>query len=146
MESSYSDSVSPESNTGSGPVAGYTSSSLTPGVILTVNYYDSYSFISNSALNYDSSQEQSGYTPQFSTAKGLLTGTRVYHLDNPSLFEVSALYYDKYGRVVQSRSTNHLGGYDITYNAVDFRGKVLTTRKEHNISNQAVIPEVYTYS
>ena len=109
-------------------------------------YYDSYSFISNSALNYDSSQEQSGYTPQFCTAKGLLTGTRVYHLDNPTLFETTALYYDKYGRVVQARATNHLGGYDITYNAVDFRGKVLTTRKEHNISNQAVIPEVYTYS
>jgi RHS repeat-associated protein len=62
------------------------------------------------------------------------------------LFEVTALYYDKYARVVQTRATNHLFGYDITYNKLDFRGKVTKSQKEHNISGQAVIPEVYRYA
>jgi len=114
---------------------------------LTINYYDSYSFIpAGNHLSYDNSQEQNGYTPQFSSAKGLLTGTRVYHLDDPTKCDTTALYYDKYGRVVQTRASNHLGGSDMVYNKLDFRGKVLNTRKEHNISGQAVIPEVYRYA
>ncbi len=146
MEANYSGSVTNESYTGSGPVAGYTSANLTPSTLLTVNYYDSYSFISNSTLNYDSSQEANGYTPQYSNAKGLLTGTRVYHLDNPSLFETTALYYDKYGCVVQTRATNHLGGYDIAYNALDFTGKPTRTYKTHGINGaSATITELYTY-
>jgi len=115
--------------------------------MLTVNYYDNYSFIpSGNNLNYDSSQEQNGYTAYYSNAKGLLTGTRVYHLNDPNASETTALYYDKYGRVVQTRATNHLLGYDITYNKLDFRGKVTKSQKEHNISGQAVIPEVYRYA
>jgi RHS repeat-associated core domain len=114
---------------------------------LIINYYDSYSFIpAGNHLNYDNSQEQNGYTPQFSSAKGLLTGTRVYHLDDPTKCDTTVLYYDKYGRVVQTRASNHLGGSDLVYNKLDFRGKVLNTRKEHNISGQAVIPEVYRYA
>ena len=151
MESSYSGSVTPESYTGSGPVVGYTCSYFTPTTLLLVNYYDNYGFLTYANNNPESkltSTTLTGYDIPAATtyAKTLLTGTRVYHLDNPSLFEITALYYDKYGRVVQARASNHLGGYDINYNALDFRGKVLTTRKEHNISNQAVIPEVYTYS
>jgi RHS repeat-associated protein len=114
---------------------------------LTINHYDNYNFIpAGNNLSYDSSQEQNGYTAQYSSAKGLLTGTAVYRLNDPTKFETTALYYDKYGRVVQSRATNHLLGYDITYNKLDFRGKVSKSRKEHNISGQAVIPEVYRYA
>jgi len=134
----------PEANETTG---GYT---LTGGIpvtaMLTVNYYDNYSFIpSGNNLNYDSSQEQNGYTAQYSNAKGLLTGTRVYHLDNPSLFETTALYYDKYGRLVQSRATNHLGGYDLVYNELKFTGAPARTLKTHNIAGQASVVELYTY-
>lgn len=113
---------------------------------LTISYYDNYNFIpAGNNLNYDSSQEQNGYTAQYSNAKGLLTGTRVYHLDNPSLFETTALYYDKYGRVVQSRATNHLGGYDLVYNELKFTGAPARTLKTHNIAGQASVVELYTY-
>jgi len=82
-----------------------------------------------------------------SYAKTLLTGTRVYHLDNPALFEVTALYYDKYGRVVQSRASNHLGGSDITYNALDFTGKPTKTYKTHGINGaSATYSELYCYT
>jgi len=135
----------PEANETTG---GYT---LTGGIpvtaMLTVNYYDNYSFIpSGNNLNYDSSQEQNGYTPYYSNAKGLLTGTRVYHLDNPSLFETTAIYYDKYGRVVQTRATNHLLGYDIVYNELKFTGAPARTYKTHGINGaSATITELYTY-
>jgi len=151
MESNYSGSMTPESYTGSGPVAGYTSANLTPTTVLTVNYYDNYGFLSYSGNNPGgmlSSGTLSGYDSPAATtyAKTLLTGTRVYHLDNPSLFEVSALYYDKYGRVVQSRASNHLGGYDITYSALDFTGKPTRTYKTHGINGaSATITELYSY-
>ncbi len=123
--------------------------------MLTVNYYDNYNFLSGlaSSLSY---QVLSGYDnayPETSTdasslsAKGLLTGTRVYHLDNPTLYEATALYYDKYNRVVQTRTTNHLNGYDITYNALDFQGKPNKTLKTH--SSPLVggsVTELYQYT
>jgi RHS repeat-associated protein len=118
--------------------------------MLTVNYYDSYDFRSLSGNNPDgmlTNTTLSDYTnPDLSYTKALLTGTRVYHLDNPSLFEVTAIYYDKYGRIVQSRSTNHLNGYDITYNALDFTGKPTKTLKTHGINGATPsITELYTY-
>jgi RHS repeat-associated protein len=114
--------------------------------MLTVNYYDNYSFISNATLNYDNTQEQNGYTPYYSNAKTMLTGTRIYHLDDPSKYETTAMYYDKYGRVVQTRATNHMGGYDITYNALDFTGKPIKTYKTHVVSgSSASYTELYTY-
>lgn len=143
--------MTPESYTGSGPVAGYTSSNLTPGTILTVNYYDNYSFLSYSGNNPGSmltSTTLSGYDNPAATtyAKTLLTGTRVYHLDNPTSFEVTANYYDKYGRVVQARSSNHLSGYDLVYNQLDFTGKPNKTYKTHGINGaSATITELYTY-
>jgi len=122
-----------------------------PTRLLTVNYYDDYSFLDfipsqKASLTYDASKEVEGYTAQFNNAEGLLTGTRVYHLDDSTKYEATAFYYDKYGRVVQTRATNHLGGYDLTYNALDFKGKVSKSRREHNISGQVVIPEVYRYA
>jgi len=121
---------------------------------LTRNYYDNYNFLSSSpsTLAY---QIVSGYDKAYPitetsasrlNATGLLTGTRVYHLDNPDASETTAIYYDKYGRVVQTRATNHLGGYDLVYNALDFTGKPTSTYKTHGINGaSATITELYTY-
>ena len=150
MESSYSGSVTNESYSGNGPVAGYTNSNFTLVSVMSVNYYDNYGFLSYSDNNPGgmlSSVTLTGYdTPDLVHTKTMLTGTRIYHLDNSGLSEVNAIYYDKYGRMVQTRASNHLGGYDITYNHLDFRGKVLKTRKENNVSGQPVIPEIYRYA
>jgi len=62
------------------------------------------------------------------------------------LFETTALYYDKYGRVVQSRATNHLLGYDLVYNELKFTGAPARTYKTHGINGaSATITELYTY-
>ncbi len=148
ITSSFGGTPASETLNGNATTGGYSltgSANLT--AMLTVNYYDNYSFISNATLNYDNSQEQNGYTPYYSNAKNLLTGTRVYHLDDPSTYETTTIYYDKYGRVVQTRANNHLSGYDITYNALDFTGKPLKTLKTHGINgNAATYTELYTYT
>jgi RHS repeat-associated protein len=125
---------------------------------LTINYYDNYTYSSNlssavqSNLNY---MVNSGYDKAFpvtATTKeglnsiGLLTGTRIYQLDGSGNYTVSALYYDDKGRVVQSRSSNFMGGYDVVYNAYNFTGNPTTTYKTHNISGQSAVSERYTYS
>ncbi len=126
---------------------------LTPYKLLTVNYYDNYNFLATlptteirNKLAYDSSKVEE-YGKKYSSAQGLLTGTRTYLLDGSGSYTVTAIYYDDRGRIVQSRSTNHLGGYDITYNQYDFTDKVIKTLKEHNIAGQATpLRELYTYT
>jgi RHS repeat-associated protein len=151
MESSYSGSVVTESYTGGGSCGGYSSLQLTPSRLLTVNYYDSYAFLSYSNNNPDgmlTSTAPDGYTaPDKDHIKTLLTGTRIYLLDDSARFEVTALYYDKYGHIVQSRATNHLGGYNVVCNLIDFVGKPRQTYKTHSVnSTTPSITELYTYT
>jgi len=145
-----------ESFSSSGAIAGYSNTvAFTYIALLTVNYYDNYDFLPlyNPGNILTNATPPAGYTPPAATpsapayAKTLLTGTRVYHLDNPLLFEATTLYYDKYGRVVQTRATNHLGGYDVAYNALDFTGKPTATQKVHGKTLTTTdITEVYGYT
>ena len=129
---------------------GYTcTGSLTGITPLTVNYYDNYSFTSlaTNGSNLNWIAPPTGYDSQYTNATGLLTGIRTYILDKTIIsYLTTTMYYDDRGRVVQSHSTNQLGGYDISYNHYDFTGKILTARKEHSTSGKAVIPEVYSYT
>ncbi len=141
--------------TASGSYYGYTWNNL-PQItylgVLTVNYYDdseqllSQYGIPRTQLDYT---DKEGFDKRYINSlsgkvcdKGLLVGTRVKYLDGSGEI-ITTMYYDDRGRVVQTHSTNQLGGYDVTYNHYDFTGKVLATRKE-NIQGLAVIPEVYT--
>ena len=128
---------------------GYTCNNFCDATPLTINYYDNYDFCTfvTNGSNLSWGNQPTGYDPQYGSAKGLLTGTQTYILDKTiNSYLTTTMYYDDHERVVQTRAGNQLGGYDITYNHYDFTGKVLTTRKEHNISGQAVIPEVYSYT
>jgi len=126
---------------------GYTCSGSLTGIIpLTVNYYDNYLFTSlaihGDSLNWVT--PKTDYDSQYGNAKGLLTGTRSYILEQPDTYLTTAIYYDDRGRVVQTRATNQLGGYEKTYNHYDFTGRVLKLRKEHSTAYQPVaIPELY---
>ncbi len=122
----------------------------TTGKLLTVNYYDNYNFInleSSSTLRQKLTYQDKGsdYSSQHSSAKGLLTGTRTYLLDNSGSYTTTAYYYDERGNIVQERSTNYLGGYDITYHKLDFTGKPNKTLIEHNVPG-VTSNELYKYT
>ncbi|WP_321439182.1 DUF6443 domain-containing protein [uncultured Bacteroides sp.] len=136
---------------------GYTCNTFANEILpLTVNYYDNYQFLdfpgADAYLKYVEDQDFS--VPYISSypsgdlggfnAKGSITGDRTYLLDGSGKYTVTAMYYDDKGRVVQSRSTNYMGGYDIVYNDLDFTGNPNKVLKEHNIAGQAVISELYT--
>ena len=124
---------------------GYNSRSLGSNpIVLIENYYDNYEFISMSAYSSFSTRlsysELSGFDNQYVhptspaiSAKGMLTGTMVRMLDN-SAIEVTAMYYDDRGRLVQSRSNNRLNGYDYDLYHYSFTGQVLNHRHVHKTS------------
>ena len=119
--------------------------------ILTVNYYDTYTYqtftdIKALGLGYTT---QSGYGTQYASSKGLLTGSITSLLDGSNKFLYTAMYYDYKGNVIQSKSTNHLDGVESEYIAYTFAGsptqKLHThTAKINNITTQQT--ELYTYA
>jgi RHS repeat-associated protein len=127
-----------------GYTCNYFTGEITP---IMVNYYDNYNFVSKNSASLAFSTQIAGYTTYYSNAKGLLTGTRTYILGyNMPSYTATAMYYDDKGRVVQSRSTNFLGGNDNLYTAYDFTGKVSNTYKEHSIPGSSYYPEQYSYT
>lgn len=132
MRSLYAGTVVTESYNGGSNFGGYTSTLLSPTSLLVVNYYDSYDFLS--LLPSDTKAELTS-TSQIDT-RNSPTGSRSYHLDDPSKFETSAFYYDYYGRLYLTYSTTHRGGYEISLTSLDFRGKPAYVRKTH-IKNHA---------
>ena len=78
------------------------------------NTYIYYVFISKNGVNY--ATPPSGYGTRYTGGyKGLLTGTVTARLDASGVagYDYTAYYYDDRGRVIQTRSTNHLGGTDV---------------------------------
>jgi len=121
---------------------------------LTISYYDNYNFLSSSPSTlayqvlsgYDKAYPVTATSASGLNATGLLTGTRTYFLDG-SGSNTTAMYYDYRGHVVQTRSTNHLGGFDLVYNQYDFIGKVMKTYKTHGINTASdTYKELYTYT
>ena len=128
----------------------YSTTKFADATPLTINFYDDYDFCNilpeptKTKLNFST---LSPYDGQHTSAKGLLTGIRTYNLDGSGNYSVSAMYYDYRGRIVQTRSTNHLGGFDITYNQYNFTGLVTQSLKEHSTSETLNSPltEIYTH-
>ena len=65
----------------------------------------------------------------------LASQTRVLGTDD---WLKSTSFYDKDGRLVQSKSTNHLGGSDIISIKYDWEGKLLRTHQVHTGSGKSV--------
>ena len=120
-----------------------------PNEFYIVNYYDNYDFLEllppaiETELTY---VNNSGYGEQYDNSKGLLTGTRVYLLDDSGDYLTTAYYYDDRGQIIQTRATNYLDGYDILYNAYDFVGNITQSLKEHTTSFSGLVTEFYAYT
>jgi RHS repeat-associated protein len=107
--------------------------------VLTITYYDDYRWvgwygISATIDNYDSHFSNSYSTwpypeavTQALTVKGMVTG----HWDKVGPGPVTATYYDKKGRVIQTRHYNYTGGMDVTTTQYSFSGQPLTMVQKH---------------
>jgi hypothetical protein len=139
----------PQSGAENGYMSYFTGSAST-SKYLTVNYYDNYLFLERhpEVKSFLLFNAESGFDNQSSSAVGLITGTRTYILDGSGRYNITVYYYDYRGRVIQTRSTNHLNGYDYTYNQYDFSGNITRMYKVHNnnISGQYAVNELYTYT
>lgn len=120
--------------------------------ILSVNYYDDYSFLStfasdSSSLNYKSMADYSGRyiaTQNSLSARGLLTGTATRVLGDTTLL-VKSIYYDAHDNVIQTHETNALGGFEHYYTEMSFTGKPLKVKHVHETAD-TMLTDVYQYS
>ncbi|MCD0476772.1 DUF6443 domain-containing protein, partial [Flavobacterium sp. EDS] len=114
--------------------------------LLTVNYYDNYNY--PNAASVPTTVE--GQTVLVNT-KGLATGswTRVLTTATSILGETSSIFYNDKARPIRSYLQNHLSGYTITDNKLDFTGKTLYTITKHKRESGAtelIIKEEFTYT
>lgn len=104
-----------------------------------VNYYDDYSFPGNT-FGAPTVNQMKG-----DRVKSLLTGTKVTTLGTKKSL-LSVLYYDNEGRIIQSKSENHLEGNDIIDNTYNFAGELTSSTRSHTTgSNTTMIANRYFY-
>lgn len=136
-----------ETYNGVASTEGYTNTVFptTGTMLLTVTYYDDYSFRSLwsgtwTYLNESLGETANGInytqpTSEFTRVVGQVTGTKTRVLDGGTTnvtWLKSINYYDDRYRVVQTLSDNYKGGTDRVTNMLDFAGKVLKSKATHN--------------
>lgn len=114
--------------------------------LLTVNYYDDYTFTGAQAVPASVIGK-----PVLANVKGLPTGswTRALTTASSTAGETATIFYNTKGRTVSTYIKNHLTGVSHTDSELDFTGKPLTTQTEHQrLSGGAKIniEEKFTYS
>jgi RHS repeat-associated protein len=125
--------------------------------VLTVNYYDNYSFTNGpstipTTVMTDASQKI--YYNSTKTPKGLTTGSyvRIPELSttSPAHGNKNYILYDNKGRGVRSYKTNYLGGYTQNDTRIDsISGNILFTETKHKrISSAAELftTDTFTYT
>ncbi|MBP1618714.1 MAG: hypothetical protein H6Q14_2541 [Bacteroidetes bacterium] len=122
---------------------------------LLVNHYDDYEHL----LSQDQAfRDKLSYTAEADygtrydnsscascSAKGLLVGTRTKIMDGSGEI-VTATYYDDRGRVIQTKSTNMLGGTETEYIAYDFTGHPTARKHLHTNGAGSTTTEIYAYT
>ncbi|MEJ0031609.1 MAG: DUF6443 domain-containing protein [Bacteroidota bacterium] len=112
---------------------------------LTVNYYDSYSFLSLLGTGFNYVDENLTETVNgvvynqpdnnFAQVVTKVTGTKVKVLDptvnRAAIWLPSVTYYDDHHQVIQTISANFAGGKDRTTTLFDFNNKVLEMKNVH---------------
>ncbi|SUB77359.1 RHS repeat-associated core domain [Porphyromonas macacae] len=135
--------------TGNGPLSGYRINlGLENCTVLRVNYYDDYAFLENlsseARVNLEDRSVR-GYGTVSRQTRGLRTGIRVYGVSSEKIDEISAIYYDVRGRVVQTHGNNHVSGFDDEYFYYGFTDRVLRRMLVHS-SRGHVVQETYVYA
>ena len=102
----------------------------------SVSYYDDYLFMDDlvtsetkRVLSCDTLSNYGIPVIGSDRCKGLLTGTAVYSLTDPTSKTVSSFYYDYQGRLIQSHRKEALGGAGHIHQSLTFTGKPSMTRE-----------------
>lgn len=121
---------------------------------LTVNYYDDHSFIGEFGfpqdILFDETLVDEGYGNRWLSALNLLTGS-ISAVITPdgvpaNKFKYTALFYDEYGRVVQTISRYEDGGRIRTASAFDFTGNQTLSREVVSMSGACdTVERIDTY-
>ncbi|MBP1615015.1 MAG: hypothetical protein H6Q13_2463 [Bacteroidetes bacterium] len=139
-----------------GTYKGYTLSGITlvSPTVLNVNYYDDYAFMGKNGIpdstdTYFRYEPISGFGIRYKeSAKTFLTGTLTAKLDGSSTptYLYSVMYYDYRGRVIQTKSNNHLtGGIEKEYVAYNFTGQPTQKKHIHSATGKTTQTEIYSY-
>ncbi len=104
--------------------------------MLTESYYDNYDYPEADGLAF-----VDGYDSPYSSAKGLLTGARIYDIEEQGHI-TTAYHYDANGRIVQSRSLRSADGYKtVTSIKYNFDGSIA-----QQLVTQSDVTEHYRYT
>ncbi|MEA1896552.1 MAG: DUF6443 domain-containing protein, partial [Bacteroidota bacterium] len=122
--------------------------------ILSINYYDNYTFLESDAYEFSAVDFALGQEvdpclvePVLASSNlGRLTGTMTRILGSDSWL-ISVSWYDKYNRLIQNTTGNHMGGIDRESFRYDFRGKVINSLLEHSAGEDhtIMIEKKFTY-
>jgi RHS repeat-associated protein len=113
--------------------------------IISYTFYDNYLFVGGTDYNFDTN---SAFDSKSDAVKGMTTGTAVRKMtdDGTLVYLTTVMYYDRYGRVLQTITNNHLGGFDITNLKYNFAGQVLESKQKQTIPAQSDKFLIYLYS
>lgn len=139
---------------------GYTVTGVTleTPVVLTANYYDNYEFTGWNAIpdtlaggSPTKYETASGYgTRHTGGCKGLLTGVlTAKQLPDGTISQdylYSVMYYDNRSRVIQTKSSNHLGGNEKEYTSYNFTGQPVKMKHVHSAEGKETQTEIYSYT
>lgn len=105
----------------------------------SIYFYDDYDFPGNRFGGPNG-------TTQVTSArtKALLTGTKITTLGTSSML-LTVPYYDEEGRVVQSKSENHLGGTEVVDNTYNFASELTASTRVHTSSAAGTTTIANTY-
>ena len=131
---------------------GYTVHNITLSqqTMYSAAYYDDYTFIGHhgvpASLTYSA---VSGFPADTSVKHAMQTGSATAILRGGGVtgYVYSAMYYDSRYNVAQVRSTNHVGGTDVTCTLYSYSGKPMSVKTLHTEGGTVTteIDNTYTY-
>jgi RHS repeat-associated protein len=125
--------------------------------LLTLNFYDDYSWVSTYSApvgssmatnytsngtyfitSYNSSPTYAVTITPFAVNRGMPTGSMKKVVGTTSQYLYSSVFYDDRGRVIQSQSVNYTGAIDTVTMQYNFNGKVLRSLLNHRKNGNTV--------
>lgn len=129
--------------------------SLVEPQVQKVNYYDNYNFMYYKGFPTRNEFEyaaENGFAAKASNAKGLLTGTWKLRSGIPDAkkgvnqqYTYAAMYYDDRSRLIQTVSSNHLGGKSREFFAYDLCDNLLKHQHKQSGATSDTLNSCYTY-